>query len=114
MVKTKLKRGDTWRLVFTYTDAAGAPVDLSGASAHMQLRTAADGTVLLDWDTAGTELVIATNTVTLTVDPTDTADLTVGTYVSDLEITYPDGTVDSTDTFKIEVEADITVEVPAP
>jgi inhibitor of KinA sporulation pathway (predicted exonuclease) len=40
--------------------------------------------------------------------------LTVGTYVSDLEITYPDGTVDSTDTFKIEVEADITVEVPAP
>jgi hypothetical protein len=43
MVKTKLKRGDTWRLVFTYTDAAGAPVDLSGASAHMQLRTAADG-----------------------------------------------------------------------
>ena len=33
MVKTTLKRGDTWRLVFTYTDALGAPVDLSGASA---------------------------------------------------------------------------------
>jgi hypothetical protein len=114
MVKTKLKRGDTWRLVFTYTDAAGVAVDLSGASAHMQMRTAIDGTVILDWDTAGTDLVIASNTVTLTVDPTDTADLAVGVYLSDLEITYPDGTVDSTETFKLEVEADITVEVPAP
>jgi hypothetical protein len=40
--------GATWTLGVTYKDAAGNPINLTGATAKLQVRDAPGGTVLLD------------------------------------------------------------------
>ncbi len=51
-----LTRGSTWTESFTYTDAAGDPIDLTGFVARMQIRTLAGRTGLSTADTLVMEL----------------------------------------------------------
>lgn len=75
-------RGATWEDEFTYTDTAGAPIDLTGYEARMQVRTIAGQygattttTLVLELSTANGQLSIPTPTdgqVLLAVSAEDT------------------------------------------
>ncbi len=100
------KRGDSWNVTFTYTDAAGDPIQLTGADARLQVRKNSN-TVLLS-ATVGSGLTIdeANGIVSLSTDLPQT--MPIGRYPFDLEITYASGIVESTDTIYLKVEEDIS------
>lgn len=107
--KIQVKRGDTWRMAFACVDDDGTATDLTGVTAAMQLRVSADDETLADWDSTSELTVdVVDSEIVLEVAAADTEDFEPGTYLADLEMTFPDGTVTSTETFKVEVLADIT------
>lgn len=70
------------------------PVDLAGATARMQIREQVGGAVLLELTTENGGLAItAPGTITRTLSATQTAALAWTDAVYDLEVQYPDGTV---------------------
>ena len=99
------KRGDTWRAVFTYTG-----VDLTGCSARAQIRNKRDDTLYLSGSSTSGELVVdgVAGTITMRFEPEVTVEVPVGTHEADIEVTYSDGTVESSDTFLVKVLEDIT------
>jgi hypothetical protein len=107
-----LKRGDTWIAVFTWRDAADELISLDGCAARLQLRDARDQLILdTDSSEAGAltiEPADATGEVHIRVEASDTAQWPVLSLDGDLEITWPDGRVLSTDRFYLPVEPDVT------
>jgi hypothetical protein len=103
------KRGDTWRLHITVTDSDGEPIDLTGCAFEM---------AIVDRD--GTEqLRLSDSTGEITTDPemgliqfevvaTVTADLSPDTYLTDLQITWSDGSQTSSETLSLVVIPDVT------
>ena len=70
------------------------PVDLTGATARMQIREQVGGAVLLELTTENDGLAISgPGTITRTLSATQTAALTWAEAVYDLEVEYADGTV---------------------
>lgn len=70
------------------------PVDLTGATARMQIRAGVGGAVLLELTTENGALAIAgLGTITRTLSAAQTAALTWTDGVYDLEVQFPDGTV---------------------
>ena len=70
------------------------PVDLTGAKARMQIRTAPGGALLLELTTENQGLVFGgAGTITRTVSAPETAAFSWTKGVYDLEVEYPDGTV---------------------
>ncbi|UVO19602.1 hypothetical protein [Stutzerimonas stutzeri] len=70
------------------------PVDLTGATARMQIRAQLGGAVLLELTTENGGLVITgPGTLVRTLSATETAALTWTEGVYDLEVEYADGTV---------------------
>ena len=70
------------------------PVDLAGASACMQVRTAPGGALLLELSTANGGLSITgPGTIDRHLSAADSAGIAWTGGVYDLEVTYPDGTV---------------------
>lgn len=70
------------------------PVDLAGATARMQVRAGIGGALLLELTTENGGLAITgPGTLTRTLSAAQTAALTWTEGVYDLEIEYPDGTV---------------------
>jgi len=70
------------------------PVDLTGAIVRMQIREQIGGAVLLELSTLNGGITIAgLGTITRTISATQTAGLTWSEGVYDLEVEYPDGTV---------------------
>ena len=70
------------------------PVDLAGATVRMQIRAQVGGEVLLELSTLNGGIAIAgLGTITRTISATQTAGLTWTEGVYDLEVEYPDGTV---------------------
>ena len=70
------------------------PVDLSGASARMQIRADFDGPVLLELSTVTGGLTITgPGTIEREIPASDTASITWTKAVYDLEVEYADGTV---------------------
>ena len=102
-----IKRGDTWKVTFTYKQPDGSPLDLTGCSARLQVRSKSNGELLLSADTTlgGLTLTPAEGLLTLTAA---TDDLPVGSHEFDLEMTYADGSIQSTDTMILKVLADIS------
>lgn len=109
-----LKRGDTWRVLWSWVDGDGAPIDLTGASAWAMVRTippeGEEGELLLEIDSDSAALVIdaTAGTVTMTVAAAVTALLPVGVHQTDLQLTYPDGTVQSSATLRVKILPDVT------
>lgn len=76
--------------------ADGANVNLSGFSARMQIRpTAASATTTLSLTTENGRIALGgtAGTITLTISATDTAAITAGRYVYDLELVSAGGIV---------------------
>lgn len=70
------------------------PVDLTGATARMQIRAGVGGALLLELTTENGGLAITgPGTLTRTLSATETAALTWTDGVYDLEVEYADGTV---------------------
>jgi hypothetical protein len=101
------EQGATFRRVLTWT-AGGAPVDLSGWTAEMQVRRrhdAAEPEITLSTADGRITLGGSAGTVTLELGAAETSALTADTsgkreavpaatpYVYDLELTAPDGSV---------------------
>jgi hypothetical protein len=106
----KHKRGDTYTLNCTYTDADGVGIDLTSYTINSQARSNASATSTLFDVTSGSGITLtdATNgEYTLTVAASETESWTPGKYIQDIEY-VTGGVVKSTETFKLEVEADVT------
>jgi hypothetical protein len=110
-----LKRGDTWEAEF-YFRLDDSVADLTGCTARMQVRSSGDALVLsaqtspTDPALVGTLVVDGTaGLVTLTVPKGLTSALVPGKYYADVELTYADGSVRSSETFQVKVTKDITL-----
>lgn len=102
-----LKRGDTWPLTFVVNQQAGGPpLDLTGCAVALQLRHPQSGALVAAPDRV--VLTPLTGTVTATFDPATTRAVPVGTYYTDLELTFADGQVRSSKTLALTVIADHT------
>lgn len=103
-----VKNGDTWSFSFVWSNN-NTPIDLSGCSAKMQVRDRAGLLMATASSTAG-EITIngPTGTVAVTFPATSTASVPAGQYLSDLQITFTNGTVQSSSTVSITVEEGIT------
>lgn len=51
-----VKEGDTWNIAIQCRDSLGAAYNLTGFTAHMQIRTAPKGTVLVELGSAGGDI----------------------------------------------------------
>lgn len=87
--KVTIEQGATFALVLTWKDSAGAPIDLTGYTARMQIRTsarAATATLALTTENGRIALGGAAGTITLSISAVDTAALAARPYVYDLEL----------------------------
>lgn len=88
--------GATFTRTLTWRDAADALVDLSGYTGRMQVRADVESTstiLSLTTSNGGITLGGAAGTVLITVSATESATLTAGDYVYDLELVSAGGTV---------------------
>ena len=83
------EQGATFSWVFTLKDNNGVVVDLTGYTARMHVRvTAATASTIIELTTANSRIVLGgtDGTITLALTATETAALTAGSYVYDLEL----------------------------
>ena len=88
-------QGATWNTVFTYA-IDGTPVDITGYTARMQVRSTVDATsTIASFTTTGGTIVLggSAGTITMNVTATATAAIAAGSYVYDLEIVSGAGVV---------------------
>ena len=109
MATVRLIRGDTWRRSWIIKDKVGQPIDLTGASARLQVRG--------KWNTV---LAYARmDNGMITVDPLQgridmvvpasiTKDFPVASHRFDLELTFADGTVWTIEQSTLYVIEDVT------
>lgn len=88
---TSIDQGADWYLNVTYNDPNSTPIDITGYTASMQMRTsplAATAVLTLD-DVTGITITGASGLLELHATAADTAAITNGRYSYDLEITSP-------------------------
>ena len=112
------KRGDSFDLLFTSVNTAVPPVaqPLSPCTARLQVRNKSGSRVYLSATSApdgGLTLDLAAGTVLWRQVYADTEALAPGLYYADLELTFSPTERQSTQTFQIRVEADMTQDLPA-
>lgn len=105
------KRGDYAYVARATITNAGDPVDLTDDYViTWQLRRSPNAgdfvPVDVDMDNAGSGVLLGT------LEASVTAEMTPGIWVSDIEITDPDGKPLSSQTFEVEVEPDVSRAVP--
>jgi hypothetical protein len=104
------KIGDDWRLPFRWT-SAGAPTNLADCSARMQLRKRGGrvpAVSLTSEPNGGITITAGTGYVVALISREVTAGLDVGSYLTDLEMTFANGFVGSTETIEIVAGEDQT------
>jgi hypothetical protein len=74
-----VEQGATWAYVLTLKDAASTPVDLTTASAKMQLRKGYGSPVVVELSSTGT--------ISLALSDVETRGIRGGDYIYDLELT---------------------------
>ena len=90
-----IEQGATFSQVVTYKES-GVAVNLTGYTARMQVRsTLESATSVVELTTANSRITLggAAGTITLTISATDTAALTAGRGVYDLELVSGSGIV---------------------
>jgi len=104
-----VKRGDTWKFVFSWKND-NTPIDLTDCTARMQVRAKRTGALLAEATSDDGHITIEglAGNVNVEFPHALTNNVAIGTHDSDLEITFPDGTVQSSSTVQIVVEEDIT------
>ena len=100
-------RGDTWTRAWIVKAATGALVDLTGASARLQLRST-DGTLAVSASTAPDGgITISGSQITLTI-PATTMVLPPGYYFFDIELTQADGKRTTLEQVRMQIKEDYT------
>ena len=83
-------QGATFTRVITWKDSTGAPIDLNGYTARMQLRSQVDsaGAAVFELTTENGRISLGgtAGTITLSAAATATAAVSADTYVYDLEL----------------------------
>ena len=90
-----IEQGATFSQVITYKEA-GVAINLTGYTARLQVRsTLESATSVVELTTANSRIALggAAGTITLTISATDTAALTAGRGVYDLELVSGSGIV---------------------
>ncbi len=90
MKPARIYRGDTWERAWALKNAAGAAIDLTGASARLQVRDDAGQVVISATAGDGLTITPAEGRIELRIDFADTG-LAPGSYRFDLEVTHTDG-----------------------
>ena len=84
-----IDQGATWEITFTYKNSNGTPINLTGYTAALQLRTSYDASSAALSLSSGSGIVLGgtAGTIAVTATATQTGALTAGEYVYDLEVT---------------------------
>lgn len=84
-----MDQGATWTLTIVYEDPSGNPIDLSGNTGRMQLRSKFDSSAVLTLSTSNGGMTITgpTGTIELLATATQMELIEPGLYVYDLELT---------------------------
>lgn len=104
-------QGETFSRALTWTDSAKNPYNLTGYTARMHVRTTASASttiVVLTTENSRISLGGALGTVNLTISATDTAALTPGLYVYDLELVSGAGVVTRLVEGNFNIKAEVT------
>lgn len=90
-----IEQGATFTLSATWKDSAGAPVNLTGYSARMQVRSSYDSEEVLASLVSPTDITLggALGTILVTISATSTQLLTIQEGVYDLELQSAGGVV---------------------
>lgn len=83
------EQGATLTRTVTWKDNAGVPINLTGYTARMQVRSdydASTAVLTLTTENGGITLGGSAGTIVITASATDTAALSASTYVYDLEL----------------------------
>ena len=83
------EQGATFTRSMLYTDIAGAPIDLTGYTATMQVRLKASSpTVIIELSTTNSKLTLGgtAGTIVQSIDAATMITLAAGKYVYDLEL----------------------------
>jgi len=106
-----VEQGATFSYTLTLNDSAGAPVNLTGYTARMQMRRSVQSPdILISLTTANGRLVITplTGVITMTISATDTAALNFQSAVYDLEIESAGGIVTRLIEGKVRLSLEVT------
>lgn len=107
-LKTPVKRGDTWTFKYMWK-SNNKPIDLTSCSARSQVRLRRVGTLVSSISSPnGINIDELNGVVTVIFPASDTLNAEPGTYETDLEITFSDNTIQSSDTIEFRVYEDIT------
>lgn len=89
--QVRLVRGDTWEREWRLKDPAGAPIDLTGASARLHARDAT-GSLVIEASTVDGRIALGgvAGTAVMVV-PSSATEIAPGSYRFDFEITYAGG-----------------------
>lgn len=104
-------QGATLQRTITWTDPARKPINLTGYTARMHVRPAADSsTVILELTTSNGRISLGgvAGTVSLNAAANVTANLTPGLYVYDLEVVSGGGEVTRLIEGNFNVKAEVT------
>lgn len=106
MSKVDHTRGDTWERGYIIKDAAGVPLDLTGATVALQVRDGG-GALVADLSTFCTITPLAGRIDF--VAPAATMAIPVGTYRFDVQVTYAGGRVKTYDASTLTILRDETL-----
>lgn len=104
-------QGATLKRTITWTDPAKTPINLTGYTARMHVRTAANAaSTILELTTENSRIALGgtAGTVSLTVAANVTTSLTPGLYVYDLEVVSGGGEVTRLVEGNFNVKAEVT------
>lgn len=109
-----VEQGADWELIVTIYDNAGSPVDITGATAAMQIRDRPSGAIVAE---PTIEITDAENgEITLSLTATETAAISVmgatsrevASYVYDLKVTHAGGEVERVLNGAVNVSPEVT------
>jgi hypothetical protein len=86
---TTIDQGADWYITFVYQDSNGSPINITGYTAALQLRSEpSDMNTVLSLSTgSGITITGATGTIAVHATATQTGAISAGVYFYDLEIT---------------------------
>lgn len=106
-----IEQGATYSHNIYWKSPSGVAIDLTGATAKMQLRSSVDSPiVILELSSANGRITIdpLLGKISLNVSSTDTTLLPAGKYVYDLEVFFYGGTVIRLIEGKVTIKAEVT------
>lgn len=110
-LKLTIYQGATFRKRLRWSTSGGAPIDLTGCTARMQVRSDVESPdVLLELTTENSGITLGgtAGTIDLLVSDEDTTAIAWESGVWDLEIVHPDGTVTRLAEGSVSVSPEVT------